>query len=436
MSELDDFPSTAASTPTASRTRVRQKMQASLSSKKSPREYLNAMKKMAESRGGKLVSTAWQGSTMQYEFRDATDHVFTSDYANVMRGRWSPHEGKISEPLCRQVLEHLFKGDFPTSRSVLLPEHNGTDFAWELDGFCAEQHLAFEYQGHPCHWNPDEPTYEKTSQRDAQKKLLCNQLGITLIQIPAFTKGSIWADDRVYQHVLAAVKQTFLERGETLPEMNQEPFEPDFTCLNKGIKQLERLRHDAAIYGLTVKDTNYPYPEFRFTMTDGMGETVQRSHRAIQKKKRLDFLMLQATASENGCTLMETDYKGPKAQHTLRTPHGDISMSGETMKTKFPVNIKTYVSQKHNKRLQRLASGALTSPTASMQSLQGLLGTMGAHGIVPSPKSVELLEKVQTWCTSTVGAIIPVPPMLGKTTADIQNPPGEHEAFYATMLGP
>lgn len=406
-------------TTSADATPVRPKVASSFaSSKKSPREYLKAMQKMAESRGGKLVSTAWQGSAAQYEFRDATDHAFTSDYSNVMRGRWSPYEGKISEPLCRQVLEHLFEGDFPSTRSVLLPEHNGTEFAWELDGYCEEKRLAFEYQGHPCHWNPEDPNYEKTSQRDAQKKVLCDELGITLIQIPPFTKGSIWAQDRIYQHVLAAVSDTFAQRQEPAPAMNAAAFEPDFTCLNKGIKQLEQLRQDAALYGFTVKDTNYPYPEFRFTMTDAEGNTVQRSHRAIQKKKRLDFLMLQTIASENGCELMETDYKGPKAQHQLSTPHGDITMSGETMKLRFPSNIKTYVGQKHNKRLQRLATGALAQPSVSMQSLQGLLSTMRYHGIEPSPKSTELLGKIEAWCTHVVPApSLPVPTMARESTA-------------------
>lgn len=372
------------------------------SGRKTPREYMKAMAQMATSRGGTLLSTEWAGSTAQYEFKDATEHRFTSDYQNIMRGRWSPHEGKISEPLCRQVLEHLFEGEFPTSRSVLLPEHNGTDFAWELDGYCPEKSMAFEYQGHPCHWNPEDPNYEKTSQRDAQKRVLCDQLGITLIQIPAFTKGSIWADDRVYQHVLSAVQQTYAERQEPLPKLNAQAFEPDFTCLNKGIKQLDQLRQDAALYGFTVKDTNYPYPEFRFTLTDAEGVTIERSHRALQKKKRLDFLMLQTIASENGCVLMDTEFKGAKAQHTVSTPHGDITMSGETIKTRFPSNIKTYIGKKHNARLQRLATGALTAPSASMQSLQGLLSTMRYHGIEPSPKSVELLDRVQTWHNTVV----------------------------------
>lgn len=184
--------------------------------------------------------------------------------------------------------------------------------------------------------------------------------------------------------------------------MNHEPFEPDFTCLNKGIKQLDQLRQDAALYGYTVKENNYPYPEFRFTMIDAQGETFQRSHRSIQKKKRLDFLMLQATASENGCTLMETDYKGPKAQHTLNTSYGEITMSGEAIRKKFPINMKTYVRQKHNQRLQRLATGAFTAPTASMQSLRGLLSTMRFYSIEPSPKSLKLLERVNTWCSSIV----------------------------------
>ena len=379
---------------------------------------------MAEGRGGKLVSTSWKGRTAQYEFRDATEHVFSSEYANVMRGRWSPHEGKISEPLCRQVVEHLFKEEFPTSRNVLLPEHNGSDFAWELDGFCAEKSMAFEYQGHPCHWNPEDPTFEKTSQRDAQKKLLCNRLGITLIQIPAFTKGSIWAEDRVYQHVLSAVRQTFSERREPMPKVNPELFEPDFTCLNKGIKQLSQLKRDAALYGYTVSNTTYPYPEFRFTITNAAGDIMQRSHSAIQKKKRLDFLMLRTIASENGCMLLDNDYKGSKASYALSTPHGEITMSSETMLARFPASIKTYVGQKHNKRLQRLATGALTTPTACMQSLQGLLSTMRYHGIEPSPKSLDLLESVQTWCASlvsTAGLVAPTSVALKKIDTPAYN---------------
>lgn len=111
------------------------------SAKKTPRAYINAMKKIAESRGGRIVSSKWKGSSESYEFVDATNHTFVSDYNSVMRGRWSPHEGKISEPLCRQVMEHLFKDDFPSTRAVLLPQINGSEFAWELDGYCEEKKL-------------------------------------------------------------------------------------------------------------------------------------------------------------------------------------------------------------------------------------------------------------------------------------------------------
>lgn len=374
--------------------KLRQKMSSSLSGKKTPSEYIRAMKKMAESRGGKLVSSKWEGSSIAYEFVDATNHTFASDYTNVMRGRWSPHEGKISEPLCRQVLEHLFESEFPSTRSIILPEHNGTDYAWELDGYCEDKKIAFEYQGHPCHWNPEDPNYDKTSKRDAQKLIICERLGITLVQIPAFTKGNIWAKDRVYQHVLSSVEQTYANNNLSPPILNASPFEPDFTCLNKGIKQLEQLRQDAALYGLTVKEPNYPYPEYRFTMLDEHGVLMQRSHRSLQKRKRLDFLMLQSIAQEHGCLLLESDFKGGKTQHRLKTPHGEITISGDTIKNNFPSNIKTYIGKKHNARLQRLMQGGMSSAT---QSIQGLLDTMAFHGITPSPKSQELLNQLQTW---------------------------------------
>lgn len=344
------------------------------------------MKKMAESRGGRMVPSKWRGSSESYEFIDATNHTFVSDYNNVMRGRWSPHEGKISEPLCRQVMEHLFGGDFPSTRSVLLPEINGSEYAWELDGYCEEKRIAFEYQGHPSHWSPEDPNYAKTSHRDAQKKYLCDQLGITLVQIPAFTKGSIWAENRVYQHVLDAVKSVYAH-----PQINAAPFEPDFTCLNKGIKQLEQLRRDAALYGLKVKDTNYPYPEFRFTLIDEHGACIYKSHRSLQKKKRLDFLMIDAIAQERGCVLLEEEYLGARALHKVQTPFGDTNMTGETIKNNFPGNLKTYIGKKTNVRLQRL------SLSGSTQSLESLLDTMRKHGIEPSPKSLECLESIRLW---------------------------------------
>lgn len=95
----------------------------------------------------------------------------------------------VSEEKCRRIFHSIFRGhDFPSVRPDFLrnPE---TGRCLELDGYCPELKLAFEYNGiqHYKFPNPFHRTrgeFEAQQRRDKFKTERCRDLGIDLIEIP------------------------------------------------------------------------------------------------------------------------------------------------------------------------------------------------------------------------------------------------------------
>lgn len=94
---------------------------------------------------------------------------------------------KISERISRQVMEDYFGKPFPKlSRFVKNPLTTGY---LELDGFCKELKIAFEYQGEqhykfPSKWITTKEDFKKQIWKDAVKKKACESCGILLVIIP------------------------------------------------------------------------------------------------------------------------------------------------------------------------------------------------------------------------------------------------------------
>jgi hypothetical protein len=90
---------------------------------------------------------------------------------------------KRSERLCRDIFEKILNKNFPTRRPKWL---NGL----ELDGYNEELKLAFEYNGEQheyyvptFHKNGEEDFYKQQA-RDEEKRKLCKDNDVTLIEIP------------------------------------------------------------------------------------------------------------------------------------------------------------------------------------------------------------------------------------------------------------
>lgn len=93
---------------------------------------------------------------------------------------------------CREIIENLTGKKFPTKRPKFLTNPE-TGYSLELDGYCKEINLAFEYDGEqhfkPIEWMGGEEKFKQTQKLDKLKNDLCKSSKITLIRIPFTIKN-------------------------------------------------------------------------------------------------------------------------------------------------------------------------------------------------------------------------------------------------------
>jgi hypothetical protein len=93
----------------------------------------------------------------------------------------------IREHVCRMMFEHFFGRAFPKKRPSWLIEQD-TGYRLELDGYCEELAIAFEYQGQQHYERVDhfqsEKEFEALRRRDKYKRIKASEVGIHLIEVP------------------------------------------------------------------------------------------------------------------------------------------------------------------------------------------------------------------------------------------------------------
>jgi|TARA_A100001515_G_C4497709_1_gene185573 hypothetical protein len=109
-----------------------------------------------------------------------TKHAYERHLEDLSRHK------NLGEEMLRKILERTYGKEFPNVRpSWLLNPNTGCNL--EIDCYCEELGLAFEYQGQQ-HYNPvsffgGEASHEKVVERDRIKKKICEDRGIKLIAI-------------------------------------------------------------------------------------------------------------------------------------------------------------------------------------------------------------------------------------------------------------
>ena len=111
-------------------------------------------------------------------------HEWEAVVASRSTGIGCPHCFYKTEEKCRLILERLFNKPFPRVRPFLK-----RGIRLELDGYCEEIEVAFEYNGeqhykrHPL-WHRKNGSFEKQQDNDRLKARLCEEKGIELIVVP------------------------------------------------------------------------------------------------------------------------------------------------------------------------------------------------------------------------------------------------------------
>jgi len=149
---------------------------------------LGDMQETARKMGGECLSSEYTNSGQQFHWRCAEGHKWFAVGYHVRAGHWCPTcSAGNSERICKDIFEQMFGKPFLKVKPVWLLNDRGKRM--ELDGYCKELRVAFEYHGvqhyrHIDHFHRKDKSLEQRQIDDKRKEKLCREHGIHLLVIP------------------------------------------------------------------------------------------------------------------------------------------------------------------------------------------------------------------------------------------------------------
>lgn len=197
---------------------------------------LAVMHETARAKGGECLSTHYVNSNEKLRWRCAEGHEWEAVAYHVRAGHWCPTcAAGNSERICKDVFEQMFGKPFPKLKPRWLLNTRGKKM--ELDGYCEELKLAFEYHGtqhydHVGFFHKGGKSLEKRKSDDDLKEGLCVEHGVRLIVIPYTVPMG-----EVPQYVLRAVQ----ELGLAVPMKRSEQVKVAEFVLPEKLAAMQRL---------------------------------------------------------------------------------------------------------------------------------------------------------------------------------------------------
>ena len=157
-------------------------------------------KRLAEERGGECLSTEYKNGRSHMEWQCGEGHhPWKATFHQIKsQGTWCPYCVNKQEQMVRKTIEDVTGLDFLISYPKWL---NGL----QLDGYCEEEKIAFEYQGGQHYefiqrFHKTEENFHKLQERDKRKAKLCRENNVKLIIVPFSIKDvDLW--DFIWERV-------------------------------------------------------------------------------------------------------------------------------------------------------------------------------------------------------------------------------------------
>lgn len=160
-----------------------------------PKKEIQEIHKYCEKRCGLCLEKKYKKNNSKYKCKCKNNHIFYLNWNKAKtRGDWcSECSSSFGENFSRWLLEKIFGYKFNKIKPNWLLNNNGNKL--ELDGYCEELKIAFEYQGGQHYrrtFGMTEEEFKIRQQYDKIKKEKCSELGILLIEIPEFKSKHIY----------------------------------------------------------------------------------------------------------------------------------------------------------------------------------------------------------------------------------------------------
>ena len=356
--------------------------------------HLEFLRKFAESRGGKLISTEWHGNHAIYEFEDKSGRQFKQAGDSIKYGYWAPYLGLVSEPVCRQVMEHLLGVKFISTWKVV--KIKGYK-ALQLDGYAEAvslntgvHRMAFEYQGFWSHRGK-----EAVIKRDRAKARFCVENDIILVVIDPFRKDNPWDSEYVQLHVKKAIVKAFHSAHKAIPILNDSEFKIDMAAIHSAATRYEEFKGLVEAAGGRLLSEEYlgSMSDHRVAFHDGREFLISpiqiatrgwpanpdRYFRLSAKnlnRSELHLGDLRKIATDNGGRLLSTEWVGAMEKYHFAFADGrEFWIKANTLKTSgWPTSAYRYFRQSRTngkdelhlqvmKSIAEGAGGALLSST-------------------------------------------------------------------------
>jgi hypothetical protein len=340
---------------------LRNKSWCSICSGNAPRS-LQVLVDVANARGGKVISTEYSNVDATYEFECSIGHRFSNTFKHVERdGQWCPtcNKGSKSEEICRTTFEQIFGFKFRKVRPKWL--RNSRNKQMEIDGFCQELNIGFEYQGIQ-HFGKQfyGTSLEQRIADDEVKAKLCRQNGVKLFII----------DYRMeYSDFPSQIKIQAKELGVDIKECDFD------TEINLGLAYIRDDRLSTLIdllksKNITVLSTkwigvkdSYSFKcdicghEWQATGSNffnsrRVGGCLICSRKKVAESNRLDIKEIKEFAGKHGGECLSTTYGNIKQRYRFKCSRGhvfeDIFNNMKTRETFCPYcdgrTLKKYLS--------------------------------------------------------------------------------------------
>lgn len=328
-------------------------------------------KNKVESLGGVLVDTEWKGCSVRHEIQLYNETLFLSPKEVTRSGLATPSRGQVTEPILKQCLEHLFGYSFNKTRQVLTTDITNTKSNLELDGYCEELKIAFEYQGHPSHWDKENDHYELTKKYDELKIALCKKLGITLLVFEKIKHKSHSDSEHYFNLVLNKVKEQFTAEKRELPKINTKSFNIDLSKTNHYHQSLNNLIEKANENGYQLLDNEWKGPDHLYSFlhiesgieiqltslhvnksSRGLPKDINKYIDSInQKDTNFQLNKFKTMIEENGFIMVDEKWLGGQQLHQIKhtITHDIIEIKPTNV---FNTKSKNYVKNKFDDLLK------------------------------------------------------------------------------------